>query len=36
MQIAILKQNKVSTKILTKYLDFTNIFLEKKALVLPK
>lgn len=36
MQIAGLKQNKVSTKVLTKYFDFINIFLEEKILVLLK
>lgn len=36
MQIAGLKQNKVSTKVLTKYFDFTNVFLEEKILVLLK
>lgn len=34
MQVVVLKKNKAFTKILTKYLDFLNIFLYKKALVL--
>lgn len=36
MQIAFLKQNKASTEVLPKYLDFADIFLEKKILMLPK
>lgn len=36
MQVATLKLNKASTKVPNKYLDFSNIFLEKKALVLPE
>ena len=35
-QIAFLKQDEAPTKVLTKYSDFSNIFLEKKALVLPE
>lgn len=33
-QVAILNQKKAPTKILVKYLDFSNVFLVKKALVL--
>lgn len=34
--IAALKQNEISTKFLTKYLDFSNVFSETEALVLPE
>lgn len=34
MQVIILKQNKIFIKISTKYLDFLDLFLEKKALML--
>ena len=33
-QIAALKQTKALTKVLTKYSDFSDVFSEKKALVL--
>ena len=35
IQVAALKQNKSSTKILTKYFDFANVFSEEKTLMLP-
>ena len=35
-QIAVLKQNKALTKILTKYSDFVDVFSEEKGLVLPE
>lgn len=36
IQVATLKQENISTKILNKYLDFLNRFLKKEVLVLPK
>lgn len=36
VQILTLKQNKVFIKVLTKYLDFFDIFFKKKVLVLFK
>ena len=36
MQVAAFKQNEVPTKVLFEYLDFADIFSEKKALVLPE
>lgn len=34
MQVATLKQNKASIKVLFKYLDFIDVFLKKETLVL--
>lgn len=34
VQIAALKQNKVPTKVVVKYLEFSNVFLAEKTLLL--
>lgn len=34
MQITVLKQSKAAIKVFIKYLDFLNVFSEKKALLL--
>ena len=36
MQVAVLEQNKASTKVSTKYFNFADVFLEEKVLILPE